>query len=412
MITNIGIESINTYCGQTSLDIKTLFEARGLDLTRFDNLMMQQKSVNLPCEDSVTTAVNAAKPILDPLSQAQRQQIKLLITATETGLDFGKSLSTYIHPHLNLSKNCRLFEIKQACYGGTAALQMAAAWVSSQDSLEAKALVIATDAARAAVRKTYAEPSQGAGAVAMLISKNPEILTLDHHANGYYGYDIMDTCRPEPDIETGDPDLSLLSYLDCLDNCYKLYCEAVEGVNIQTTFSHFVFHTPFAGMVKGAHRRLLRKNGYTDAHVIEADFQKRVAPSLAYCTRVGNIYSASAYLALCSLIDHIDLAHAKRIGIFSYGSGCCSEFYSGILQPTAKQKLGPLQIKKWLENRYPLDMPTYEKIINSNQEWFFGIQNKKVDIAPFKEIYTQKFANRGLLVLDKIENYKRHYYWS
>ncbi|ABS76536.1 3-hydroxy-3-methylglutaryl-ACP synthase [Coxiella burnetii] len=412
MTTKIGIESINAYCGQASLDIKTLFAARDLDLTRFDNLMMQKKSVNLPCEDSVTSAVNAAKPILDPLSQSERNQIALLITATETGLDFGKSLSTYIYPYLNLSKNCRLFEIKQACYGGTAALQMAAAWVSSQPSSQVKALIIATDAARAAARKTYAEPSQGTGAVAMLISKNPEILILDNGATGYYGYEIMDTCRPEPDLETGNPDLSLLSYLDCLDNCYRIYCEKVEDINIQTTFNYFAFHTPFAGMVKGAHRQLLRKNGYTDAQFIEADFQKRVAPSLVYCEQVGNIYSATVYLALCGIIDNTDFINPKRVGIFSYGSGCCAEFYSGILQPIAKEKLGILSIKQSLENRYLLDMLAYEKIIDINQEWFFGVKNKNVDITPFEEIYTRQFANKGLLILDKIENYKRYYRWS
>lgn len=68
----------------------------------------------------------------------------MVITATESGLDFGKSLSTYIHAHLGLSRRCRLFEVKQACYGGTAALQMAANFVAAQVSPGAKALVIAT----------------------------------------------------------------------------------------------------------------------------------------------------------------------------------------------------------------------------------------------------------------------------
>ena len=120
----VGIESINAFCGQASLDIRMLFEARDLDLERFNNLMMVEKSVGLPCEDAVTNAVNAAKPIVDALSEEERSRIELIITATESGVDFGKSLSTYIHDYLGLGRKCRLFELKQASYGGTAGLQI------------------------------------------------------------------------------------------------------------------------------------------------------------------------------------------------------------------------------------------------------------------------------------------------
>ncbi|MGZ8250096.1 hydroxymethylglutaryl-CoA synthase family protein, partial [Methylomagnum sp.] len=206
----VGIEALNAYCGQTYLDIRTLFEARELSLKRFDNLMMNKKSVGLPCEDPVTNAVNAAKPILDALSPDEKDAIELVITASESGIDFGKSLSTYIHHHLGLSRTCRLFEVKQACYGGTAALQMAACFVAANPNPAVKALVIATDVAKGAAKMTYAEPSQGVAAVAMLVGRKPEILDLDLGANGYHSYEVMDTCRPEAEIETGDPDLSLM----------------------------------------------------------------------------------------------------------------------------------------------------------------------------------------------------------
>lgn len=35
----VGIEALNIYVGQAFLDIRTLFQARGLDVSRFDNLM-------------------------------------------------------------------------------------------------------------------------------------------------------------------------------------------------------------------------------------------------------------------------------------------------------------------------------------------------------------------------------------
>ena len=394
------------------LDIRTLFQARNLDMSRFDNLMMQQKSVGVPCEDPVTNAVNAAKPFIDNLSEAEKNKIELVITATESGLDFGKSLSTYIHKYLGLSRRCRLFETKQACYGGTAALQMAANFIMSQASPGAKALVIATDIARAAVKMTYAEPSQGVSAVAMLVGQEPEILELDFGANGYHGYEVMDTCRPEPEIETGDPDLSLLSYLDCLEASFQAYADRVEGADFQTTFDYLAFHTPFVGMVKGAHRKMMRELKHATPDVIEADFQRRVVPSLRYCALTGNAYSATVYLALCGLIDSVDINGPKRVGLFSYGSGCSAEFYSGIITPRSKEKIQLMHISEGISKRYPLTMEEYEHILDLNMSGFFGIKNRSVDITPFQKIYDQQFAGRGFLVLKNIKDYSREYVWS
>lgn len=408
----VGIEAMNAYVGQTSLDIRTLFQARNLDMSRFENLMMSHKSVGLPCEDPVSNAVNAAKPIIDQLSEAEKNKIELVVTGTESGLDFGKSISTYIHHYLGLSRRCRLFEIKQACYGGTASLQTAVGFVASGASPGAKALVIATDMARAAAKMTYAEPSQGVAAVAMLVGQKPEILELDFGANGYHGYEVMDTCRPEPEIETGDPDLSLLAYLDCFEASFKAYADRVKGTDFAKTFDYLAFHTPFAGMVKGAHRKMMRQLFKATPDIIEADFQKRVLPSLRYCVQVGNAYGATLYLALCGLIDSIDLNSPKRVGLFSYGSGCSSEFYSGIITPRSKEKLKSQRIGEAVAKRYALTMTEYDHILDLCANIFFGVKELILDTAPYQKIYDSQFAGRGLLVLKNIKGYHREYDWS
>jgi polyketide biosynthesis 3-hydroxy-3-methylglutaryl-CoA synthase-like enzyme PksG len=401
----VGIESINIYGGRTFLDIRQLFQARGLDMARFDNLMMEKKAVGLPCEDPVTNGVNAAKPILDRLAPEEKKRIEMVIVSTESGLDFGKSMSTYIHAHLGLDRHCRLFEVKQACYGGTAAFQMAASYVASGVSPGAKVLVVATDTARAAAKNTYAEPSQAVG-------DRPEILELDFGANGLYGYEVMDTCRPEAHLELGDPDLSLLSYLDCLENAYAAYAERVTQVDFQESFSYLAFHTPFAGMVKGAHRMMMRKLKQAPPKVSDADFEQRVAPSLKHCVRVGNVYSATLYLALCSLIDHGDLSQPRRVGLFSYGSGCSSEFYSGIVTPRAQEKLRSFGIARLLDDRHALTMAEYDRLLDLNLEWIFGIRDKDATPEDYGEIYERYVAGRGLLMLKRVKNYHREYVWS
>src|SRR5262245_42633388 len=107
----VGIEAINIFCGCAMLDLNVLAEHRQLDRARFQNLLVKEKTVALPYEDPVTYAVNAAEPLLEALSVAEKNRIELLITCTESGIDFGKSLSTYVHQYLSLSRGCRLFEI-------------------------------------------------------------------------------------------------------------------------------------------------------------------------------------------------------------------------------------------------------------------------------------------------------------
>ncbi|MFI4955144.1 MAG: hydroxymethylglutaryl-CoA synthase family protein, partial [Gammaproteobacteria bacterium] len=378
----VGIEAMNAYVGRTYIDVRELFEARKLNLERFANLMMLEKSVNLPCEDPVTNAVNAAKPIIDKLSEEERNSIEMVITSSESGLDFGKSLSTYIHHYLGLSRHCRLFEVKQACYAGTASLQMAINYVASNVSPNAKVLVISADVARAAAKLTYAEPSQGVASVAMLISNKPDVFAVDFGANGLYGFEVMDTCRPLPEIETGDPDLSLLVYMECLENSYKHYAERKPGTDFQTTFDFLAFHTPFAGLVKASHRKMMRELKKLPPPEIEADFKKRMEPSLSYCAHVGNIYSGTVYLALAGIIGTADYQDTKRVGLFSYGSGCSSEFYSGTITPLSKQKLLDMKIMESLNTRHKLSIADYDRILDLNAEWVFGVKDKKVDLAP------------------------------
>jgi polyketide biosynthesis 3-hydroxy-3-methylglutaryl-CoA synthase-like enzyme PksG len=408
----VGIEAINFYGGRTFLNVRQLFAARNLDLRRFDNLMIQRKSVALPCEDAVSLGVNAAKRLVDELTSDEKNRIELLISATESGVDFGKSLSTYLHHYLGLSRTCRLFEIKHACYGGTAALQTAINLIASNASPGAKALVVATDNSKAAIKGSYVEPSQGAGAVAFLVGDRPDILEIDFGANGYHGYEVMDACRPTAEIETGDSDLSLVAYLDCLEQSYYAYAARVDDVDFTRTFDYLAFHTPFPGMVKGAHRMLMHKLKHAPPVVSEADFQQRVTPSLTYCVEVGNIYSATLYLALCGLVDTVKLTAPKRVGLYSYGSGCCAEFFSGVIGPASAAKIKRMNLRSDLDKRYELSMKEYDALLDLNREWTFGIKDKETDPTPYQDIYDRAVKGQDLLILKRVKNYHREYEWS
>lgn len=409
---------MNVFAGTAFVDVRKLADHRQLDVTRFENLLMQQKSVALPCEDPVSFAVNAAKPLVDALSAAAKERIEMVITCTESAFDFGKSMSTYCHHLLGLSRNCRLFELKNACYSGVAGLQMAINFILSQASPGAKALVIATDISRfmmeaggegLTMERSFTEPSGGAGAVAMLVSETPLVFQADIGANGYYGYEVMDTCRPSADSEAGDADLSLLSYLDCCENAFREYQQRVAGVDYVESFGYLAFHTPFGGMVKGAHRKLMRSLVRASPDAIEADFNRRVAPGLVYCQRVGNIMGATTGLSLISTIENGDFDTPQRIGCFSYGSGCCSEFFSGIVTRQGQQQLRALGIQERLDQRYELSMDEYDELLASSSAVRFGTRNTVLNVKAAPRV--RGMPGRETLFLERIKDFHRQYEW-
>ncbi len=414
----VGIEMLNVFGGSAYLDVDQLASHRGLDKTRFDNLLMKEKSVALPYEDPVSLGVNAAKPIIDALSDSEKDRIEMLITCTESSFDFGKSMSSYMHDYLGLNRNCRLFEIKSACYSGTTGLQMGINFVLSQVSPGAKALVIATDISRFLVAEgggvlsegwSFAEPSSGAGAAAMLVSDRPYVFQIDVGANGYYGFEVMDTCRPVADSEAGDSDLSLLSYLDCLEQSFTEYQKRVPGADYLESFSYLAFHTPFGGMIKGAHRTMMRKMRKAKPDIIEADFEERVFPGLVYCQRVGNIMGATTALSLASTIENGTFDTPKRIGCFSYGSGCCSEFFSGVVTMESQQHMRDFGITEKLNQRYQLSMDEYDALIEKSATVRFGTRNVTLDTTFIGE--ARESVNMPRLFLKEIKEYHRLYEW-
>lgn len=415
-MTVVGIEAMNVFGGNAYLNVEKLARHRNLDMTRFANLLMKEKTVPLPYEDPITFGLNAAKPLIDAMSPEEKDRIEMVISCTESAFDFGKSMSTYFHKHLGLNRNCRLFEVKNACYSGVAGLQMAANFILSETSPGAKALVIATDVSRFMVEEggegltedwSFAEPSSGAGAAAMIVSDTPHVFQLDVGASGYYGFEVMDTCRPVPDKDAGDADLSLLSYLDCCAGAFQEYKKRVEGADFANTFNYLAFHTPFGGMVKGAHRDMMRRVAKAAPKDIEADFERRLMPGMTYCQRIGNIMGATTMLSLFSTIEHGEFDEPKRIGVFSYGSGCCSEFFSGVVTKDGQERVRARRVKEKLDKRYELSMEEYEQLLRGSNAVKFGTRNAMLDTNFLPQARTA--LGNGTLFLKEIREFQRQY---
>jgi len=409
----VGIEDISAYLGLACIEVDDLFRARGMDTSRMANLMMRRKTVALPCEDVVSCAVNAARPLLDRLGEGELDTIELLVVGTESGIDLSKSTATWIHELLGLPRTCRLYEVKQACYAGVAALQLAAAQMATASREDARALVIGCDVPRL-IRGSTAEPSQGAGGVAVLVGSRPALATAELGAAGYCGFDVTDVRRPTPSEHIWDPDLSLMSYVECLRTAYGDYVRRRPDTDFFDTFDHLVFHTPFPGAVRGAHRSLLRGLGRFGPQQVAEDFGRRLEDSVQYPSQVGNIYAGTTLLALLSLLDHAEPGPGatRRVGIFSYGSGCSSEFCSYLLNspgPRGTSGMATSGVADALAARVRLDVDAYDEIADACDPLSAGAADFEGDLSLAAKLVPAVSPDRPLTMLEHIDGHERHY---
>lgn len=400
----VGIEKLRAYPCSMALSIADLCAARGADPNHArSNMMLDERSLNPTWEDPVTMAVNAAKPMLTP---EDIERIELLIVGTESGVDQEKSMTTWIHRHLGLKPNCRNFEMKHACYAGTGALQMAVGWIASGLAGDAKALIITTDQSRMHFGETY-ELVFGAGAAAVLVSSMPRVLEIELGRSGYWTHDVPDLMRPTSRVEAGSGDLSIACYLDALDGAFDHYQQRGGGIDAATHFQRIIYHAPFGGLTLLAHKALLGDT--LDKESARRDFERRSAPALRYGRRMGSTFSSSNFISLLALLDADSELHAgNRVGIFSYGSGCCAEFYSALIGSDAKAVSHAAQMLALLDQRRRVSVAEYEAI---EEERASCIDSG--DYEPRRTAwYDEHYAGQGLLVFRGMRAFHRQYEWS
>ena len=141
----VGIDQLAVYVPRYVLELEKLAKARGVPPEKISiGLGAHEMAVAPPWEDTVTLAANAAERLFAQ-GWARPDEIGLLLVATETAVDHAKPASIFVHELLGLPANCRTFELKHACYGGTAGVMIARDWLLSPASRGCKALVAALD---------------------------------------------------------------------------------------------------------------------------------------------------------------------------------------------------------------------------------------------------------------------------
>jgi hydroxymethylglutaryl-CoA synthase len=370
----VGIDAVAIAVPEGYLELKDLAAARGVQPGKYvEGLGVRQMAVARPHEDPVALAANAARRVLKQAG-VDPQSIGLCIVGTETAVDHSKAIAAWVHGLCGLPQNCRSFETKHACFGGTAGLLNALDWIASGSARGRKALVICTDVARYQLASP-GEPTQGAGAVALVVSENPRLIELEVGVSGSYTKDVNDFWRPLHSKDAFvDGHLSVQCYLEAITGAYTAFRELDSSGE---PFARRLYHVPYGKMAKKAHRQMAALEGRSEAEA-DASYEVEVARSLDLPSRIGNVYTGSLYLAFASLMNaEASQLEGKRISFFSYGSGCTAEFFAGTVSQGAGAFAKALAVDAPLQNRRGYTFAEYEAIRLGDDE----ADQKVVDTA-------------------------------
>ncbi|KAI9893121.1 MAG: 3-hydroxy-3-methylglutaryl coenzyme A synthase [Vezdaea aestivalis] len=175
-------------------------------------------------------------------------------------------------------------------------------------------------------------------------------------------------------------------------------------------FDHILFHSPTCKLVSKSYARLLyndylanpsdeafasvppelRDVSYDASlsdRVIEKTFvgltkkrfAERVSPSAQVPTLCGNMYTASVYGSLTSLLSFVEpsVLQGRRVGVFSYGSGLASSFFSMKIVGDVSEMTNKLNLRKRLDERRVVDPTVYDEMCKLREH-----AHLKKDFAP------------------------------
>ena len=346
---NIGIDKIGFAAPDYALDLADLAQARNVDPNKFKIGLLQSEMAVAPItQDIISLGAKAAETIL---TEEDKQTIDMVIVGTESSVDQSKAAAVTIHGLLGIQPFARSIEMKEACYGATAGLSLAKSHIAQFP--ESKVLVIASDIAKYGVA-SGGEPTQGAGAVAMLVTANPRILVLNND-NVCQTRDIYDFWRPNYDkYPRVDGKFSTEQYTDCLTTTFDYY-QQKTGKTLND-FAAMCLHIPFS------------KQGLKGLQAITQDEEtlerltERFQEAIVYNKVVGNIYTGSIFLSLLSLLENSRaLETGDQILFYSYGSGAVCEIFSGQLVEGYRDHLQENRLEQ-LNQRTKLSVKEYEQV--------------------------------------------------
>lgn len=201
--TTYGISGLAAYVPPYRVDLKAWCHWTGSDWDKIGAVVGHSFRMRGPEHSVYTLAANAVLRLIRQYDVDPRS-VGHLALGTESSTDNAAGaviVRGLVDQGLvadglpRLARDCEVPELKHACLGGVYALKGALRYLSF-DGRGRKAIVVSGDIAEYA-RGSSGEPTQGAGAIAMLVEENPRLLVLDLlHAGSASDYRGLDFRKP------------------------------------------------------------------------------------------------------------------------------------------------------------------------------------------------------------------------
>ena len=338
----VGIVGYGAYIPKNRIAVEAIAKEWGADATSFrKGLMVEEKSVPAPDQDTITMSVEAARRALQ---RAQIDPVKIgaVYVGSESHPYAVKPSGTTVAEAIGAVPDIHCADFEFACKAGSEAMFVALHLVKA-GSMDF-ALAIGGDTSQGAPGDAL-EYTASAGSAAFIMGKDNLLAECLHTYS--YMTDTPDFWRREHQFYpqhggrfTGEP-----AYFKHVINCAQ---NTMEQVNMTPEdFAYAIFHQPNGKFPSRAAKML----GFS---------KEQIAQGLL-CPKIGNTYSGSSPLGLTAVLDAAK--SGDRILMVSYGSGAGSDGF--VWQATDRlEQVRDKAIKTWdsiNQQKFYLDYGQYAK---------------------------------------------------
>lgn len=398
----VGIDSIAFDIPKLHLPIKVLAENRNIEPEKLiKGLGLHKMSFPDVHQDVVTFAANAVYKLIQQES-INPSEIARIYVGTESSVDSSKPIASYISALLEQQlgdgtlRYCDTLDMTFACIGAVDALQTTLDFIRLNPTK--KAIVVATDNAKYDLNST-GEYTQGAGAIALLITANPKILSFSQEV-GVSSQGVFDFFKPRRYVSkneilntTDNPEwfgileneiafykeqpvfdgqYSNQCYINRITEAYFHYKEITnQNGTLFNNWENILMHLPYCFQARRTFVEIYAKeNNLTDdiKTISKSEdylefVNKTIFPSEIASGQIGNMYTGSIFLGLLSTLcyhfQNETEIQDKKFGFIAYGSGSKSKVIEAQVEANWKSAIEKVNLFETLDNSTEIDFGTY-----------------------------------------------------